>query len=560
MPDGKPNPITDGKWDYSNPIWSPDGQRIAFVSNRENQTAIWAMPFSGGELTSIKAMENGTVNLLHWSKNGATIYYRQGFNLFALDFASRQITQLTNFDSTNQALFFSISPNEDRIAYSSGPNERLHIFVMPLVGGQPVQVTDDEASDQYPFWLPDGRRIIYSSKRDGIFQTCIAYLDEKRTEQINLGISDTIISDVAPSGGRILFTQSREESDLWQARIDDKSEIQITSDSGLELWSDVSPDSKSITFQSTTESKHLLEGSILTRSNDDKQQINIASNGFSPTFSPDGRKVAFLRYTGNLINLWVTGKNGADERQLTTEEIGFSGFSQIPYNLVQVKDYSWSPDSSSLIYCAQKNGLWNVWQVAADGTNAPQQISGNTDENVRLSSPIFAPDGKRIGYTSSVVKPSSNAKTIANVCLPNGENPEIFFSSESDFKLIGWDQSGNNLLIAMPEDKPTAKPAKVRLVLISAGNKGTDFALIESAYFYNIRLSPDGRRIAFAAHEDGKDNIRVISSTGGENTGITANMTPNAYISGISWSPDSKTIYYSKQKQEMMISMIENFK
>ena len=111
-------------------------------------------------------------------------------------------------------------------------------------------------------------------------------MDEHKTEQINLGISDTIIKDVASDGGKILFEQSKEESDLWQVRIDDKSETQITSDSGLELWSDISPDGKSIVFQSTTELKHLLEGSILICSIDDKQQTNIASNGFSPTFSP----------------------------------------------------------------------------------------------------------------------------------------------------------------------------------------------------------------------------------------------------------------------------------
>lgn len=559
IPDGKHNQITEGEGSSSNPIWSPDGQRIAFVSNRDYQMAIWAMPFSGGELTLVKTLESAAINLLHWSKNGATIYYQQGFNFFALNVASKQITQLTNFNLTDQAQFFSISPNEDRIAYSSGTNERLHIFVMPIDGGQPVQVTsDEEASDENPFWLPDGERIIYSSKRGGIFQTWIAYLDERKPEPINLGFSDTLISDVASDGGKILFYQSREESDLWRVKIDRKSETQITSDYSLELWSDVSPDGKSIVFQSATESKHLLEGSILIRSITAEQQ-KIAPNGFSPTFSPDGRKVAFLRETNNLSNLWITDKNGADERQLTTDGIWFDRYSLVPYNRLQVKDYSWSPDGNNLIYCAEKDGLWNVWHVAADGANAPQPITTNTDADVKFSCPLFAPDGKRIAYTSSTVKLSSGA-TTTNLCLLSGENTEIVFSSESVFKLIGWGQSGNNLLIAMSEKKPTAKPTKVGLVFISVGNNRTDLASIEAAYFNNIQLSPDGRRIAYAAHENGKDNIRVISSAGGENSKITTNVDPTTYISSIAWSPDSKAVYYSKQKKEKMILMIENFK
>ena len=112
----------------------------------------------------------------------------------------------------------------------------------------------------------------------------------------------------------------------------------------------------------------------------------------------------------------------------------------------------------------------------------------------------------------------------------------------------------------MLENKPTAKPTKVRLVRISAGVKQTDLALIETAYYNNIQLSPDRRRIAYATREDGKDNIRVVSIVGGRIAKITANVDPNVYVSGIAWSPDGNKVYYGKQKQVRLISMIENFK
>jgi Tol biopolymer transport system component/DNA-binding winged helix-turn-helix (wHTH) protein len=558
IPDGKSNAITDGKWNYFNPIWSPDGQRIAFISNRDNQLAIWTMPFSGGELTPLKAVESG-LNLLHWSKNQATIFYQQGFNLFALDIASKQITQLTNFDSTNQAQFFNISPGEDRIAYASGPNERLHIFVMDLNAGQPVQVTNDEASDEYPFWLPDGERIIYSSKRDGIFQTCIIYLNENKSEQLNIDTSDRLISDVSPGGDKILFSQSREESDLWQSTLDEKGETQITSDSGLELWSDISPDGKTVALQTVTESKHLLGGSIEIYSNDDKQEIKIAANGFSPIFSPDGRRIAFLRYANNLHNIWVTERYGT-ERQLTTKGIWFAGFSLMPYNRVQVKDYNWSPDGSSLIYSAKDNNLWNIWQVAADGLSEPQQISTNTEQNLIFSAPLFSTDGEQIAFVSSPLKPQTGTKQMSRVHLLSNQKSEVIFSSESFVKLIGWKQPGNNLIIAMVDGKPTAKPTGVKLVQISGGNVRTDLAFIDEAYSNNIQLSPNEQLIAYAVHAEAKDNIQVFSISSRKNTRITSNAETNIYVSGISWSPDSKTIYYGKQKKTVLISMIENFK
>ena len=565
IPDGKPNPVTDGKWDYRNPIWSPDGQRIAFVSNRDNQLAIWTMPFSGGELTPVKPIEGADIRLLSWSKNGEKIYFHEsdpdgGLNVFALDLSSKQVTRLTDFDSANVTQFFSISPDEQRIAYSAGPSEQRHIFVMPIAGGPAVQVTNDAASDEYPLWLPDGRRIIYSSKREGIFQTCIAYLDERRAEQVNLGISDTLIRDVSSDGGRILFQQSREESDLWKIGTDDKTETQVTFESGLELWPDVSPDSKSIVFQAPQESKHLLEGPILIRSVDDSQPVSLAANGFSPTFSPDGRKVAFLRDADKLINLWVTGRNGADERQLTTDGVWFPGFSLMPFNRVQVKDYSWSPDGNSLIYCAKKDGVWNIWQAAADGANPPRQVTNNLDENVRFNTPISVADGKRIAYSSSAIKASPDGTRTTSLYVWNGESSVMIFSSESVFKLLGWERSGGRVVIAITEDKNIAKPVKVGLSSIAAEKDRTNLASINAAYFNDIQLSSDGRRIVFASREDGKDNIRLVSAGGGADTKLTANTDPTAYIAGIAWVPDGRAIYFSKQKQVGTISMIENFK
>ena len=493
---------------------------------------------------------------MKWSSNGKKIYLQQGdaeegLNVFELDLASKQPTRLTNLDPSSGAQFFSISLDENRIAYSAFQDKRLHIFVVPVGGGTPQRITDDgEANDEYPFWLPDGQRIIYSSERDGVFQACIAHLDEGRTERLNVDISDTLISDVAADGTRILYQQSREESDIWKIGTDGKNETQITSDSRVSIGPDVSPDGKSVIFQSTSEAKHLLKSAVM-----DNQHINIAAPGIAPIFSPDGEKIAFMRGTGNILDLWITGRNGAGERRLTTGGTFFTGYVEFPYSLA--RNFTWSPDGTSLVYCEKKDGFWNFWQAPADGSGAPRQISNNREKNILFYGPAFASDGKRIAWTSS--KPLPDGNSVMSLYLWNGESIEVLYESDAIIRLIGW--AGNNLVVALTREKSTSKPVSVLLKLISADDERMkDVASIDAAYFNNIQLSHDGSRIALSAREGGKDDIRIISIPSRKKVRIPVDLDQTVYISGIAWSPDGKDVYFSKQKVVGTISMVENFR
>lgn len=559
VPDGKPNLITDDNSNYRTPIWSPDGQRIACLSDREGQTAIWALPFSGGEMRLIKLLDAKRASLKHWSKDGATIYYQADGNLFALDIASGNATRLTNFDAANPAQFISVSPEGERLVYSLNTGGRLHLFTAPI-GGQPVQITNDDSNDEYPVWLPGGERIIYSCKRDGIFQTCLVNLRERRVEQINLGVSDTLVTDVSADGRRILFTQSREECDLWQANLEEKSETQVTSDYGLELWADVAPDNRNIVFQAAAEAKHLHEGSILIRSTEDSQPLKIASEGFNPMFSPDGARVAFLRFAGNAVNLWTVSRIGADEKRLTDDDVWFDGFDMLPYNRAQTADYSWSPSGGEIIYCSKKQGIWNVWSVASDGTGAPRRITDNSNPNLKFVSPLHAPDGRRVAFTASGAN-AADGKNSWSLRITDGEKTDVVFSSASVLKLLGWTPDGSLIAAAREGGEYFAEPARVKLLQIVPGeNAPRAIAAPEAVYFDNLRLSPDGQKIAAAARTDGRDNLQIIAVASGQIVTVTAHADPHLYLSGIVWAPDGKTVFFSKQQRVSLISMIENFK
>jgi hypothetical protein len=75
---GPPFQITKERCSDISPIWSRDGQQIAFISDRGGQHGMWIIPAVGGTPTLIKTLETegkGTPVLWDWARNGETVFY-----------------------------------------------------------------------------------------------------------------------------------------------------------------------------------------------------------------------------------------------------------------------------------------------------------------------------------------------------------------------------------------------------------------------------------------------------------------------------------------------------
>ena len=555
--------VIGDEWHNESPIWSPDRQQIAFVSDRGNAPGIWSIPRLGGTPILLRTFEKGWPELKYWSRKNARIYYELESNFYALDLASNQIIQLTYFDWAKLSPpGFSIAPEEDRIAYSAGENGHQDIWVRAVDGGEPFQVTHDQADDRSAVWHPDGESIIYSSNRNGTYQICIAYLDGSPTRQITFGDTNNAVSDVSPDGDKILFIASREEADLFKVEVDSGEELTLTSDIGLELWPDVSPDGKAVAFQAASAKIKMFNSSILSKPADGSgRQTQLAADGFDARWSPDGGNLGYLRFSDDLYNIWVVKATGAEQNQLTRDGVMISGVSGLPYNHRQTRDYSWSPDSSKIAYCSVKSGQLNAWVMAVD-MSSDNMISNNTDLNLAILCPLWSPDGNRIAYvaTPSVV----SAGTRNSLCVWPAEfgKSETIFQSKTPFRLIGWSESGDGLIVGVIKDVNNQQTTKAQIdlfqvSLISGGLR--NIASLPSAYLNNIQLSPDRRSVAFVSRQGGPDNIWVVPVSGGMTRKVTKNTDPRVFYSSLAWSPDGKSLYSSKQASRKVISVIDNF-
>ena len=160
----EPRRFTYGKQTDSSPEWSPDGQQIAFLSNRENPdrpTQIYLIPFHGGEAQPLSAIE-GEIDSLAWSPDGSqllctvrktdpeAIERREDEQKKKLGVVARQY----------ERVFYKLD------GYGYLPKERTHLWTVDAESGEAVQLTDHPVYDEgFPAWSPDGKWIVFISNR-----------------------------------------------------------------------------------------------------------------------------------------------------------------------------------------------------------------------------------------------------------------------------------------------------------------------------------------------------------------------------------------------------------
>ena len=508
--------ITKDEFGNQHPIWSPNGDEIAFFSTRGGTSGIWRTPSFGGTPTFIKAIEDGGAVLRRWSKNDV-IYYEAKDNLFALDIKSGQSSQLTDLDSTKiTANTISISPDEEQIAYITFENEQYVVWTMPLRGnGSPKQIVSLSDEIRNTVWHSDGKRILYSAIIGGIFQIFAADAGGSPA-QITFGDKDAFALDVSGDGAKILYGSSKEESDVWGVNVEKSEEFSFASDINSELWANVSPDSKTVAYQSIknlSQGDKIFVGAILTKPTDsDAPPFQIVADGFLPAWSPDGKQLAFIRQAGETFNLWITKAAGGEEKQLTTSGLSPVEYTVLPYNRHQASSFSWSPDSRKIAYISERSGQRNIWLVDADGSSNIQ-LTNNTDSNVIVYCPLWSSDGERVAYSAKLNETLTDGKKFyaALVIDTKTKNINSVIQTETFQRLLGWLPSDKEIILAAINNKSgKGSPTEVNIVQVSIETgEQRQLTKLESAYLYNIYLSTDKKMIAYVSNKDGKDNIWV---------------------------------------------------
>ena len=178
--------ITNNPSYDTSPAWSPDGNRIAFSSNRDGRFnwEIYVIDADGGNLQRLtnNPDPNGHPDDRYpsWSPDGKRIVFSARrawhvehnldttYEIYVIDADGRNEQRLT--ENRNNELSPVWSPDGNRIAFSAdrkGDFVSWDIYVMDADGGNEERLTNNRTFDWFPAWSPDGERIAFVSRRDG---------------------------------------------------------------------------------------------------------------------------------------------------------------------------------------------------------------------------------------------------------------------------------------------------------------------------------------------------------------------------------------------------------
>jgi Tol biopolymer transport system component len=175
------NPATD-----TQPSWFPEGDRIAFLSDRNsNHMALWSIALASGKEELLLDLGEG-VEYAALSPDGKQVAFnskRSGtINIWTAAVNGGEAQQLT-FD--NELMGFPCwSPDGKFLAFEMKRGDDAHLAIIPSGGGAPTQLTFDPGQSYSHSWSPDGEKIAFAGLRNGYWNIYWVSRDGKTQKQL----------------------------------------------------------------------------------------------------------------------------------------------------------------------------------------------------------------------------------------------------------------------------------------------------------------------------------------------------------------------------------------
>ena len=228
-PTPTPRPLVDEEANPGQPLFSPRGDAVIFVSDRAGgDSNVWTIDLASKRIAPI-TLSPTRVDSPVVAKDGrlavATFSHQTDLCLDAVDGSSQR--RLTFHTHDNFAA--RLSPDGRRLVYMSNRTGNPEIWLLDLESGEEHRLTDNPAADAPAGWEPDGKSILFLSDRGGAFHAWTLEVEGGRIEQVGKGIAAIEGLTIgwamwAPDGSRIgiVAPDANHQAALWTLAKDGK--------------------------------------------------------------------------------------------------------------------------------------------------------------------------------------------------------------------------------------------------------------------------------------------------------------------------------------------------
>ncbi|MEL6252957.1 MAG: amidohydrolase family protein [Bacteroidota bacterium] len=495
---GIAKPITSELGGSHLPIWSPDGSRIAFHSYLDGNFHVYSIKADG---TDLQQHSEGSYDYREpfWSKDGKRIICssdREGnYDLWETDLTTKNWKQITS--SPGDEYYPAYSPDNQTIVFV----DRVNGLSLKDAEGRITRLPSLSGQIGMPLWSPSGQELIVHTIQDG------------NTHQLRIGISQGNIDTLKTSNKDIFPFRGSWLSD---------SELVYTADGKICRRMLGQESYISIDFTAYVDFRR----KAYTRKtyDFDNQNAQIPMGIRSPELSPDGKSILFSA----LGDIWIQ-EIGGNARKITDDPA------------VDL-DPTWSPDGRQIAFVSDRKGTMDLWVYNLE-TEKDRRLSRGEDGIIY---PAWSPDGEKIAYYNvsrmNFIGPTDlKVLTLSNVRAkvlkeglfgpgapswsPNSEH--LVFSELKKYSARFREGRNQATLISIETKAEKALGLAGDRPLGTRGNNGPIW-------------SPDGKHMAFI--QEGQLWIQAVDTLG--NTKGNAFRITEELADSPSWSGDSKSILY----------------
>ena len=433
------------------PVWSPDGQKIAFASTREGSMDIYLMDKNGGVPKRLTTNSGSEIPMAFTDNDhilfssaimptAKSIFFASGTfpQTYEVDVNAsrpRLYSPMTmcdaNVRSNGDILYHDVKGYEDNFRKHHRSPVTRDIWLYSK--GNYTKLTDFNGEDRTPVWAANDNAYYYLSEEDGTFNVYKRNIDGSGKKQLTFHKQNPVRFLTAASNGTMCYGYDGEIYTLNEGQQPRKVEINIVADK--------------------------IDKDLIRQ---------VRSSGATEIkLSPKGKEIAFVLHG----DVYVTSLDYQTTKQITN-------------TAEQERDIDFAPDGRSIVYSSERNGIWQIYETKIKNkaeknfTYATELVEERlTNTNQTSQMPQYSPDGKKVAFyenRASLKVLDLKSKDVTTATdgkdLYSYSDGDIWFSWSPDSRWLLTPYMGN------------AGWNNVDISLVDASGKKAPFNLTQSGY------------------------------------------------------------------------------